>query len=75
MGRENLSSGFPTRSDTNRAVQLQKMDRGLKFRILEVEGCTIFVDKTNALIDTAQLVRAFVFAMQNVGFLMSSLYH
>ena len=24
---------FPTRSDTNRAVQLQKMARGLKFRI------------------------------------------
>ena len=26
-------SGFPTRSDTNRAVQQQKMARGLKFRI------------------------------------------
>ena len=24
---------FPTRSDTNQAVQLQKMARGLKFRI------------------------------------------
>ena len=31
--RENLSSGFLTRSDTNRAVQLKKMARGLKFRI------------------------------------------
>ena len=30
--------GIPTRSDTNRAVQLQKMARGLKFRIYEVEG-------------------------------------
>ena len=30
---ENRSSGFQTRSDTNRAVQPQKMDRGLKFRI------------------------------------------
>ena len=30
--------GFPTRSDTNRAVQPQKMDRGLKFRIMVVEG-------------------------------------
>ena len=29
--------GFPTRSDTNRAVQPQKMARGLKFRIQEVE--------------------------------------
>ena len=32
------SSGFPTRSDTNQAVQLQKMARCLKFRIKEVEG-------------------------------------
>ena len=31
------SSGFPTRSVTNWAVQPQKMARGLKFRIL-VEG-------------------------------------
>ena len=31
------SSGFPTRSDTNHAVQSQ-MARGLKFRIYEVEG-------------------------------------
>ena len=29
--------GFPTKSDTNRAVQPQKMARGLKFRILIVE--------------------------------------
>ena len=29
---------FPTWSDTNWAVQLQKMARGLKFRIKEVEG-------------------------------------
>ena len=27
------SSGFPTRSDTNQAAQLQKVARGLKFRI------------------------------------------
>ena len=30
--------GFPTWSDTNRAVQSQKIARGLKFRIQEVEG-------------------------------------
>ena len=30
--------GFPSRSDTNRAVQSQKMARGLKFWIMEVEG-------------------------------------
>ena len=34
----NLSSGFPTRSDTNWAVQPQNMARGLKFQIKEVEG-------------------------------------
>ena len=32
------SSVFPTRSDTNQAVQLQKMTRGLKFRIYKEEG-------------------------------------
>ena len=31
-------SGFPTRSDTNLAVQPQKMARGLKFRLNVVEG-------------------------------------
>ena len=30
--------GVPTRSDTNRAVQPQKMARGLKFRIKKEEG-------------------------------------
>ena len=29
---------YPTWSDTNQAVQLQKMARGLKFRIWKVEG-------------------------------------
>ena len=29
---------FPTWSDRNQAVQLQKMARGLKFRIQKVEG-------------------------------------
>ena len=29
---------FPTWSDTNQAVQLQKIDRGLKFRVLKAEG-------------------------------------
>ena len=31
--RENLSSGFQTRSNTNRAIQPQKMAGGLKLRI------------------------------------------
>ena len=30
--RENRSSGFPTRSDTNQPVQSQKQARSLKFR-------------------------------------------
>ena len=30
---ENRSSGFPTRSDTKRATQAQKIARGLKFCI------------------------------------------
>ena len=29
---------FPTRYDTNQAVQLQQIDRGLKFWIKKVEG-------------------------------------
>ena len=33
-----LSLGFPTRSDTNRAVQPQEMARGFKFWIKKVEG-------------------------------------
>ena len=35
---ENRSSGFLIWSNTNRAVQPQKIVRGLKFRIQEVEG-------------------------------------
>ena len=35
---ENRSSGFPTRSHTNRAVQSLKIARDLKFRIYEAEG-------------------------------------
>ena len=29
---------FPTWSDTNRAVKLKKMARGLKYQILKIEG-------------------------------------
>ena len=35
--RKKRSSGFPTRSDTNRAVQSLNMTSGLKFRIQEEE--------------------------------------
>ena len=37
MLRKNWSLGVLIRSDTNRAVQPQKMTVGLKFRIYEVE--------------------------------------
>ena len=57
MSRENLSSGFPTRSNTNGTVQPQRIVRGFKF-------CTIYVAKTKALVScvaTAQLICAFDF--------------
>ena len=66
MTRENWSSGFPTRSNTNRAVQLQKMVRdGRNFGFRKKRGCTIYETKTKGLIScavTAQLICGFVFA-------------
>ena len=57
---------FWTWSDTNQAVQVQKMARGLKFRIFRKKReCTIYVAKTKALISfavTAKLICVFVFA-------------
>ena len=41
-----LSSGFPIRSDTNRAVRGKKLTRGLKVFILEVE-CLYCLCKEN----------------------------
>ena len=35
--RENLSSGFSTKVDSNRPAQLQKLGRGLKFRVQKLE--------------------------------------
>ena len=61
--RENLSSRFPTRSDTNRAVKPQKIGRGLKFLIYEEEGFYHLCSVNKALISctvTAQLIYAFV---------------
>ena len=63
--RENRSWGFPTRSDTNLSVQLQEMERCLKFHIKEEEElyypCS---ENKGALISfavTANLICAFVF--------------
>ena len=56
---------FPTRSDTNRAVQPQKMARGLKFRFKKVEGlyhlCNINKG-ADQLPVIAKLICVFVFA-------------
>ena len=38
VARKPCRSVFPTRSDTNQAIQPQKMARGLKFQICKVEG-------------------------------------
>ena len=59
--RENRTSWFPTTSNTNHAVQTERIARSLKFRIKEVEGFTICVAKIKALIVTAQLICVFVF--------------
>ena len=45
---KNMSSGFPTRYCTNRAVQPQKMAR--YFGFWKERDCTIYVAKTKALI-------------------------
>ena len=61
---ENLSSVFQTRSDTNQAVQPQKMARGLEFD-LGSKGLLLYVSKTKALISCSfamQLICAFAFA-------------
>ena len=52
--------GFPTRFRTNRAVQPQKMARGLKFQIQEVEGL-YYVAKTKALISCVVTMRLICF--------------
>ena len=47
----NLPSGFPTWTDTNRAVEKHKLARGSKFQIYEVEGyMTDSVDSTGRAI-------------------------
>ena len=55
--------GFPIRSDTNQAVQPQKMAWNIGFR--KKRDCTLCVAKTKALIScavTAQLICGFFFA-------------
>ena len=59
------SSGFPTRSDTNRAVQPQKMARSLKFRIKVVEGLYYPYSENKG---ANQLRSYFVFAYAKIRF-------
>ena len=61
---ENWSSEFPTRSDTNRAVQPQEMARGLKFWIYEEEGLYYLCSENRGAdqLRTAKLICVFVFA-------------
>ena len=68
---------FPTWSDTNQAVQLQKMARGLKFRIQKVEGMYYLCSENKGADQLrghreADLCLWFSH-MQNVGFLMTRL--
>ena len=50
-----MSSRFPTRSDTNRAVQPQKMARSLK--LLKKLDCTVYVVKQRAGADQLRCYR------------------
>ena len=59
-----MSSGFPTRSDTNRPVESEKQAISLKFGFKKKRDCTVCVAKSRALISfavTAKLISAFVF--------------
>ena len=67
--RKNLSLGFPTRPDTNQAVQQQKMAMGLKFRIWEVER--LYLSSEISFLVTMMLICTVVFTyMQKADFLM-----
>ena len=73
MLRENLSSGFLTSSDTNQAVQTQKMARGLKFGNLgsrEIVLSMLRKKGADQLRSTAQLFCAFFVAYAKAGSLV-----
>ena len=53
--KRNAVFEFPTRSDTNQAVQPKKMARGLKCRIYEVEGL-YYLCSENSCALTVQLI-------------------
>ena len=61
----------PTRSDKNRAVQSQKMVRGLKVWILKVEALYYLCSENKGLAVTVKLICAFVFAYADCLFSLS----
>ena len=73
--KKNLSLGFPIRSNTNQAVQPQKIARGLKFQIVEVKGLYYLCSKNKASIQlcdvTAQLICIFIFGYAKSRFLIT----
>ena len=60
--RQYLSSGYQTNSNTNRDIHLQRLARGLRFRIKEVEEFNYYVAKIKPLPIAAQLICDFDFA-------------
>ena len=73
-----MSSRFPTRSDTNRAVQPQGIARGLKFWIYVVEGLYYLCSENKGADQLrgyreADLRPCFFLQMQKSGFLMTRL--
>ena len=63
----NLSSGFPTRSDTNRDVQQRKMTRYWNFRIEEVEVLYCLCSDKKGVV-TTHLICVFLFAYAKIRF-------
>ena len=59
---------FPNRSDTNRAVQAQKMGRDWKFWILKVEELHYPRSENKGADQTAKLICVFVFACADCWF-------
>ena len=59
--KENLSSGFPIRFDTNQTGQSQKIARGLKISDLERRGIVLSLALISFAV-TANLICVFVFA-------------
>ena len=69
---------FPTGSDTNQAVHLQKMARGLKFRIYKVEGLYYLCGENKGVISfavTAKPICVFVFAYAKCSFSRDAAHH